>query len=353
MIGQLRLIKYIVPLAIPESKYLNPFKSIQSIPIFTFWTNSILCILVSVATLNPFDLLNEDFVKKSAIVEAPKKVSEKKVPTTTSTPSKAATTSKANNTPTTKNSNVELNASIQEKTPLRKSSAAPRSSNSSGNERQERRRTDRHSRTGYKQDGEKRLSGGKGSWGKAVEGAEQHVSVSESVAIAEGSTVESPESNEQEEQEEKIPSVPQLTLAQYQATVKKAALPSAVPRKIVASSNASTQQILKKETDVFVFPEIVKKSNTTEKKTPVVAAKKNAVDVSKFISLKAVSSLEEAPRAPRSSDRQSNDRRGNDRNSKRSSTPSNNNNNNTTPKTATSSKLNLKDDRAFPSLGSK
>lgn len=349
MIGQLRLIKYIVPLAIPESKYLNPFKSIQSIPIFTFWTNSILCILVSVATLNPFDLLNEDFVKKSAIVEAPKKVSEKKVPTTTSTPSKAATTSKANNTPTTKNSNVELNASIQEKTPLRKSSAGPRSSNSSGNERQERRRTDRHSRTGYKQDGEKRLSGGKGSWGKAVEGAEQHVSVSESVAIAEGSTVESPESNEQEEQEEKIPSVPQLTLAQYQATVKKAALPSAVPRKIVASSNASTQQILKKETDVFVFPEIVKKSTTTEKKTPVVAAKKNAVDVSKFISLKAVSSLEEAPRAPRSSDRQSNDRRGNDRNSKRSSTPSNNNN----TATATSSKLNLKDDRAFPSLGSK
>lgn len=318
---------------------------------------------MSVATVNPFDLLNET-VSVKAVVKA---VAVKPAATTTTTKTAGATKTAPTNAKGTTNKPVaEMNASINEKTPLRTTTTG-HSRATPGTDRQERRKTDRHSRTGYKQDGEKKMTGGKGSWGKAVEEGEEHVSVDESVAIAEGDATETTTEATTETAEDSpvVPVVPQLTLAQYQATLKKPATTANVARKVTTSIPASAQ-ILKKNSEVFVFPEIVKK--------PVVAsasaskkAEKITVDLSKYISIKAVSSgdrVERSERAERSDRPQRSERsertertdrpqrtdRSGDRNS--SARRSTNNSSTTTPSTA-ATKLNLKDDRAFPTLGSK
>ena len=321
---------------------------------------------MTVATLNPFDLLNEDVVPKTVV-----KKTTSAIPVTTSA-TKTATASATTKPVTTaapaskKGTNsAELNANVSEKTPLRRNNNHTRRSTNSvsdglaaGTERQERRRTDRHSRTGYKQDGEKRLTSGKGSWGKAVEQGEENVTVDESVAVAEGTedAVEEATSGNASGAIASEPVVPHLTLAQYQATLKKPATAPTATRKITTSVPAA--QIVKKETEVFVFPEIVKKSAAAKKPTEKTTA--SSVDLSKYISVKAVSSVEPRERTERSRDtrpERTNERNGDNR---RNSTNNNNSNNNrnskresTTTTTTASSKLNLDDNRSFPALGSK
>lgn len=313
--------------------------------------------------MNPFDLLNEELNNKKTNVKtatAKATATATKAKTTSATPSTPSTSSASATKPSTR----ELNANVNEKTPLRNNNRRSHNNNNSsnGNERQERRRTDRHSRSGYKQDGEKRLTSGKGSWGKAVEAGEEHVTVDESVAIAEQvedlelENVADSSASASADAAVAEPVVPHLTLAQYQASLKKPALVSSnAPRKV--NTVLPTDQIVKKETEVFVFPEIVKKSSkkTSTVKAAESTASSSAIDVTKYISVKAVSSVE--PREPRS-DREPRQQRG-DRNNNRNS---NNNNTNRKPNdrsartsstTPSTPKMNLKDDRSFPTLGSK
>lgn len=314
---------------------------------------------MTVATLNPFDLLNEEVKPVKAVT--------KTVPVATAVTTKSAEKLKENVIKRNKTENNkavinELNPNVNEKTPLRNNNSR-RTAAPTGNERQERRRTDRHSRTGYKQDGEKRMNGGKGSWGKAVEGNEQHVSVDESVAIVE-EQVESLEITETFEAVENVeaaaPVIAHLTLAQYQASLKKpAGLTSSTPRKVTTSLPPA--QILKKESDVFVFPEIVKKAPVKKGKASAPVAV--AVDVSKYISVKAVASVE--PRETRDSREKRDNRDSRDnRNRENRNNPRDNRNSRQQyqpqqpqqshqSQSQQQSKLNLKDDRSFPTLGAK
>lgn len=317
---------------------------------------------MSVTTLNPFDLLNEDAVPKTTIkktlaaapvaVAAPAKAAAAK-------PAVAAVAASATNARNSKgpsrksNNSAELNANVNEKTPLRRGNNNRRpATETDGTERQERRRTDRHSRTGYKQDGEKRMTAGKGSWGKAVEQGEEHVTVNESVAIAEA--IEGVEIVE-ESATEAVPAevvVPHLTLAQYQATLKKPVVSASTSTRKVTTTHAK-DQILKKETEVFVFPEIVKKSAAP------VAAKKTekaaGVDLSKYISVKAVSSVEprtERTNRPESSVPRNVENRRSSGNNRTSTTNKRDSTTSTTTSTPSASKMNLNDNRSFPTLGS-
>ena len=323
---------------------------------------------MTVATLNPFDLLNEDVkvVKKTTTVPVATTkaatANTKATPAATAAATKSApaikTVTRENNKKSNNNSS-ELNSNVEEKTPLRRNNTnSHRTPATAGTERQERRRTDRHSRTGYKQDGEKRMTAGKGSWGKAVEGSEQHVSVDESVAIVE--QVEALEVTGSAEESVEVvvaePVIPHLTLAQYQASLKKPVVSAtSAPRKITASH--SDAQILKKDSEVFVFPEIVKKAPAAKKSSVVPVA----VDLSKYISVKSVSSVEpRVEREPREKrdNRDSRDSRDSNRNARdnnRNSRDTNRNSKQQQPATTTAAatKLNLKDDRSFPALGSK
>lgn len=312
---------------------------------------------MTVATLNPFDLLNEDLIKKNVTSTKTAVKTEVKPVATTNTNAKA-TTNGAKPAAKPSNDKRELNANVTEKTPLRRGNHSNRrSENVNGNERQERRRTDRHSRTGYKQDGEKRLTSGKGSWGKAVEAGEEHVTVDESVAVAE--QIESIELEKQETEESAAavaaePVVPHLTLAQYQASLKKPVL-SATNSTRKVTTTLPADQIVKKETEVFVFPEIVKKSTAAAGKKSVKATESAAtsIDVTKYISVKAVSSVEPRERSDRNnrSDRSDRNNRTDRNSNNRTSRNNNNNNNNRTSTTSSSTKsMNLKDERSFPTL---
>ena len=319
---------------------------------------------MTVATLNPFDLLNEDIV----VPKSKKTVTIKGEPTVVlvSSNDKQKTPNKnKNNKNNTYASNkavevTELNANVPmpEKSSIRRTPASSRTSttNVNSNERQERRKTDRHSRSGYKQDGEKRMNGGKGSWGKAVVSSEQNVSVVESVAIAEGEIVEV-ESNDEgsvvvTEQPVTTPQIA-LTLAQYQATLKKSVQPANVTRKLSPSS-VPTGEILKKESEVFVFPEIVKKSVAHVPAVKKVSNKKTEIDVSKYISVKTVGSLDNNGNVEQKRPEKEKENRNERERSSRTEQRSRNSRTSTTSTpAASSSKLNLKDDRSFPSLGSK
>lgn len=305
---------------------------------------------MTVATLNPFDLLNEDAVPKTAVkktvVEAKPVAAAKEVKPVATTKDTAKPTNNRNS----KNNTTEINANVSEKTPLRRNNNNRRSNPTEGNERQERRRTDRHSRTGYKQDGEKRLTSGKGSWGKAVEQGEEGVTVDESVAIAEAvEGIEiSAEAGEAAENAE--PTVAHLTLAQYQASLKKPVVASTATRKV--TTTLAKDQIVKKETEVFVFPEIVKKSNTSSaKKSSSDSVKSAGIDVTKYISVKAVSSVE--PRAERTDRPPRTNNADNRRNHEGRRNSSNNNGNKRESYTPKPTKMNLNDDRSFPAVGSR
>ena len=314
---------------------------------------------MSVATLNPFELLNEEVktvksVKTTTTTAAPAKTVAPVAAAKTAAPATAGKPKRTENKNKKSAAVGELNAEVSEKTPLRRNNNNSRRAPAApGNERQERRRTDRHSRSGYKQDGEKRMTGGKGSWGKAVEGGEQHVSVDESVAIVE-QVVESLEISEEAATEAVAePVVPHLTLAQYQASLKKPVAATSAPRKVTTTLPAA--QILKKETEVFVFPEIVKKAPVAKKSAAVAAEKSVGVDVSKYISVKAVGSVEPRVERAERSDRDRRDSRDNrnNRNNNNNNNRNSTNNNNKTQQQQSATKLNLKDDRSFPTLGSK
>lgn len=304
---------------------------------------------MTVATLNPFDLLNEDAVPKTSVkktvVESKPVVASKEVKPTKD----IKDTSKPTNTRNAKNNtSAEINANVSEKTPLRRNNNNRRSNASEGNERQERRRTDRHSRTGYKQDGEKRLTSGKGSWGKAVEQGEEGVTVDESVAIAEA--VEGIEINGEAGDaaaENAEPTVAHLTLAQYQASLKKPVVASTATRKV--TTTLAKDQIVKKETEVFVFPEIVKKTTSAKKSNDTV--KSSGIDVTKYISVKAVSSVE--PRAERTDRPPRTNNADNRRNHEGRRNSNNNNGNKRESYTPKPTKMNLNDDRSFPAVGSR
>lgn len=338
---------------------------------------------MSVTTLNPFDLLNEDAAPKTAVKKTLAAAPVAAKPVVAAAPAAAASSAKNSRAPAAKKSSTpfgsaELNANIPEKAPLRRgnnntNTRRPAATEAEGTERQERRRTDRHSRTGYKQDSEKRMTSGKGSWGKAVEQGEEHVTVDESVAIAEaveGVAIAREESAPTEAAPVEVV-VPHLTMAQYQATLKKPAVSATSTRKV--TTTLAKDQILKKESEVFVFPEIVKKAAAPAAKKAEKAA---AVDLSKYISVKAVSSVEPRTERPerserpdrnseRTGDRSAAPRNGENRRSSgnnrtstsaptnRTSTPKRESTTSTSTSTPSAPKMNLNDNRSFPALGSK
>lgn len=283
---------------------------------------------MSVATLNPFALLDGDApraapAKTAAAVEV--KTTPAKTPAKTTEVKK--TESKTPKTPKTpKNVERELNVDAMPPTDRPKE---PRRSNGNGprrpaptNERQARqarRATDRHSRTGYKQDGEKKMTAGKASWGREGEiVSTETVDASASVESVPESVEESVESVEE--------GVKHLTLAQYQAQLKK---PSSIPApKVRTVAPIKAAEVLNKKP-------LATEANktTTTAKTSTTA---NKIDLSKYIAVKAVG--ESTTEQPRQQQRSFN-------NDKKRPISTNN--------VSSSPKVNLKDERAFPVLGKK
>ncbi len=296
------------------------------------------------ATLNPFDLLNGDAprpVKKVVVEATPAKVVV--APTKAAPATKAATPIKA--APAKPKKPVEMNSSLGLPTDGVKENTRRRGPRRDvpANERQARRSTDRQPRSGYgRHEGEKKMTAGKGNWGKEGE----LVAAESTESITEVAAVESVE----EVIVEELPK--RLTLAQYQAGLKKPVVASSAPRQVASVSAAVGVEVVKKPVENVYAPEIVKKTAPvvkTAKKTSSAAAQ---IDLTKFIAIKAVSSTnEDAPKDRRNgNDRRTdgNDRRGgNDRrdgNDRKSAAPR--------ASTAPAApKVNLKDERSFPALG--
>lgn len=275
---------------------------------------------MSVATLNPFALLDGDAPKTTPAETVQVKVTPAKTTTTTKTAESKTKTAKTAE-PKTKTIERELNVDAMPPTDRPKE---PRRSNGNGprrpaptNERQARRATDRHSRTGYKQDGEKKMTAGKASWGR-----EGEVLTAETVDAS--ASVESVEAEETVEIEE---GVKHLTLAQYQAQLKKPSTIAAPKVRTVAPIKAG--EVLNKKPLA---------SETLNKTTPTGTAKAtaNKIDLSKYIAVKAVGEI--TTEQPRQQQRSFN-------NDKKRPTSTNN--------VPASPKVNLKDERAFPALGKK
>lgn len=284
---------------------------------------------MTVATLNPFALLDGDAPRvpvKAETKSVTKTESAKPTTATTTTtkPNKTTTTpsNKPNKPTNTKNVDREINTDAMPPTDRPKENHrrnhGPRRP-APTNERQARRQTDRHSRTGYKQDGEKKMTAGKASWGREGEvvAEEVVVDVSASNEDVAGTT---------EEVEATAETMKHLTLAQYQAQLKK---PSAIAApKLRTVAPLKTTEVLNKKPLTTTEEKPVKKSSTA------AAAANGKVDLSKYIAVKAVGeTTEDEPR------RSFNDRK---------SRPASTTNNTTTPV-----KVNLKDERAFPALGKK
>lgn len=286
---------------------------------------------MTVATLNPFSLLDGDAprvpvkaeTKSVAKTDSASKPTATTAKTTTPSTKPAKTTTPSTKPTNTKNVDRELNTDAMPPTDRPKENHrrhhGPRRP-APTNERQARRQTDRHSRTGYKQDGEKKMTAGKASWGREGE------------VVAEEVVVDVSASNEDvasttEEVEATAETMKHLTLAQYQAQLKK---PSAIAApKLRTVAPLKTTEVLNKKPLTTTEEKPVKKSSTA------AAAANGKVDLSKYIAVKAVGETTEAE--PR--------RSFNDRKSHPASTT---NNNTTTPV-----KVNLKDERAFPALGKK
>jgi len=301
---------------------------------------------MSIASANPFALLdNESVVRVKTEVKAVKATVPKmsKAPaapstnTTTATTNTSTITTTANTATNNKpqatremNTNVPSTGKTGESTRRRGPRHSPTEEVS---ERTERRRTDRHSRTGRKQDSEKRMNGGKGSWGRPSEA----IAESETVATEQPISVSPSVEEVVQEVTEALPA--RLTLAQYQAQLKKPVAAPALERRQVASL-ASDAQVIRKQEEVFVYPEIVKKK-VFSASVPAVAAPASTINLSKYLSMKS------APSAGAASSEKSDTTRGprrDHRNATRAAPVA-------TTTTTTSSKLNLNDIRAFPILG--
>lgn len=308
---------------------------------------------MSVTTLNPFDLLNGDApaAANKKTVEQPAAAAAAataKPASKTAAPAKqSAAPAKTANKPV-----ADVNATLSLPTDGPKENTRRRGPRRDvpANERQARRATDRQSRSGFgkKADGEKKLTAGKGSWGKEGETPEM---VEAEVSPAAAASVESV-TEEADAVEEVVEDLPKrLTLAEYQAGLKKPAVPSAAPRRV--ASTLAAGEVVKKPAEVVYAPEIVKKPAAAEA-APKAANKSKAaeIDLTKYIAIKAVSSTE--PRAERtdrdrkgpirSNSRNNNTTRGGDRRSGRpaSAAPA---------AAAAGPKVNLKDERSFPALG--
>ena len=321
---------------------------------------------MSVATLNPFDLLNGDAPKSNKTASAPVASASVNANAKATTTTAKATTTNAKATQSTQSTAktqrkpvAELNASLSLPTDGPKENTRRRGPRRDvpANERQAKRATDRHSRSGRAEGaGEKTMGAGKGNWGREGE-------VAESV---EGEVVEAVESGEVAEESTIIEELPKrLTLAEYQASLKKPVVKASALRQ-VSSSVPAGAEVVKKPVESVYAPEIVKKAAVAApaKKSTNAAAQKNNIDLSKYIAIKAVSSVE--PRTERGErgeraqgDRRNGDRRSGDRdstarNGDRTSNARNGDrtSNARTSTTSTSSaKVNLKDERSFPALG--
>lgn len=315
---------------------------------------------MSVATLNPFDLLNGDAPKanKTSAPAASASVNANAKATTTV---KATTTTNAKATQSTQSTAktqrkpvAELNASLSLPTDGPKENTRRRGPRRDvpANERQAKRATDRHSRSGRAESaGEKKMGAGKGNWGREGE-------VAESV---EGEVVEAVESGEVVEESTIIEELPKrLTLAEYQASLKKPVVKASALRQ-VSSSVPAGAEVVKKPVESVYAPEIVKKAAVAApaKKSTNAAAQKNNIDLSKYIAIKAVSSVE--PRTERGEraqgDRRNGDRRSGDRDStarngdRTSNARNGDRTSNARTSTTSTAKVNLKDERSFPALG--
>lgn len=310
---------------------------------------------MTVASANPFALLDEEFVPRAkAELKAPAPAPATAAPVASKPKASGAHANPASRAPQVVR---ELNAAVPAdgKTGENTRRRGPRrnpATEGAVSERVELKRTDRHSRTGRKHDGEKRMNGGKGSWGRATDAAPDAGAAPEQAAPASVSVEEGAEGVEGVETEtavETAPSQPaRLTFAQYQAQLKKPVSVPALERRQVASL-AADAQVIKKAEDVFVFPEIVRKKAVPGVSASSAAPAPAAIDLTKYLSIKSVPSQPSSSASP--SDRPSAPGRGPRRDERRPYRTTSTSTSASTDATPAVHKLNLNDSRSFPTLG--